>query len=635
MNLSTACSAGRIDLTQMLKDIHTPNDIKNYSYKQLEALAGELREKIVDTVSRNGGHLSSNLGAVEITLAIDHVLDYQTDRIVFDVGHQAYAHKLLTGRYDRFDTLRKGGGISGFPSMKEDRRDAFTSGHASTSISAALGYCRARDLRGGKETVVAVIGDGALTGGMSYEALNDAGDSGTDLIVILNDNEMSISRNVGALSMHLTGIRQSRFYRGFKSSTRSILAKIPLIGMTLFRIIEKLRDMLKGLVIGENMFDTMGFKYIGPVDGHNIKKLVRAIRVAREAGGPVVIHAVTKKGKGYEPAEKEPDKFHGPGPFDVSTGMAMSAPAHTCGDETARILADIADKDKRICAITAAMPTGTGFARFGARHPERFYDVGIAEEHAVTMAGGLAAAGLKPYVAIYSTFLQRAYDQMVNDVCLNSLPVTFMIDRAGLVGADGATHNGMLDLSYLRTIPGMTIAVPRDIRMLRKLTEWSSGFDKPLAIRYPKEAIDLGAGMEYKDQIVCGRWEMLMDGDITIIATGAMVQPALMASMALHARGISAAIIDAIFVKPMDAQMLEKIARKGTLIVTLEENDVMGGLGEGVLMELSRMGCSADVLTLGVPDRFISHASRAQQLAECGLEPEAIADAIERRLKRK
>lgn len=616
----------------MLKEIHTPNDIKKYDYRQLDMLAAELREKIVETVACNGGHLSSNLGVIELTLALDYVIDYPGDRIIFDVGHQAYAQKLLTGRSERFETLRRQGGISGFPSMREDANDAFTSGHASTSISAALGYCRARDLKGGKETVVAVIGDGALTGGMSYEALNDAGQSGTNLIVVINDNEMSISRNVGALSMHLTGIRQSRFYRSFKSSTRSILAKLPVIGMPLFRVIEKLRDMLKALVIGENMFDTMGFKYIGPVDGHNIKKLVKAVRVASEAGGPVVIHAVTKKGKGYAPAEKEPDKYHGPGPFDVSTGMAMTPPAHTCGDEAARILADAAQNDPRICAITAAMPTGTGFVRFGARHPKRFFDVGIAEEHAVTMAGGLAASGLKPYVAIYSTFLQRAYDQIVNDVCMNMLPVTFMIDRAGLVGADGMTHNGVLDLGYLRTVPGMTIAVPRDIRMLRRMVEWSIEFDKPLAIRYPKDAVDMGAGMDREGRIMAGKWEMLMDGDIMIIAAGSMVQPALMASMALHARGISAGIVDAMFVKPMDRGMLRMIAQKNTLIVTLEENGVIAGLGEGVMHELCDMGFKPDVLMLGVPDRFVPHASRAQQLEECMLEPEKIADAIECRV---
>ena len=619
----------------MLKDIKTPNDIKKYDYSKLNELAAELREKIVNTVAQNGGHLSSNLGAVELTIALDYVLDYPKDRIIFDVGHQAYAQKLLTGRSERFDTLRKHGGISGFPSMREDKNDAFTSGHASTSISAALGYCRARDLRGGRETVVAVIGDGALTGGMSYEALNDAGDSGTDLIVVLNDNEMSISRNVGALSMHLTGMRRSHFYRSFKLGTRDIFARIPVIGKPVFRVIEKVRDILKAMVIGENMFDTMGFKYIGPVDGHDIKKLVKAIKIAREAGGPVIIHAVTKKGKGYAPAEKEPDKYHGPGPFDVSTGMAMTAPAHTCGDEAARILADAADKDSCICAVTAAMPTGTGFVRFGARHPKRFYDVGIAEEHAVTMAGGLAAAGLKPYVAIYSTFLQRAYDQILNDVCMNKLPVTFMIDRAGLVGSDGMTHNGVLDLSYLRNIPDMTIAVPRDIRMLRRMVEWSVGYDKPLAIRYPKDAEDMGAGMERDGALVPGKWELLMDGEVMIIAAGSMVQPALMASMALHARGISAGIVDAMFVKPMDRDMLHVIAEKGTLIVTLEENSIAGGMGEGVMHELSCMGYKPDVLLLGVPDSFVAHGSRAQQLKECGLEPEMIADAVERRLRAK
>lgn len=616
----------------MLKDIKTPQDIKKLDIRRLEALAGEMRGVMIETVARNGGHLSSNLGTVELTLAIDYVLDYPKDRVIFDVGHQCYAHKLLTGRYERFGTLRRKGGICGFSSMTEDPGDAFTSGHASTSISAALGLCRARDMRGGDGTVVAVIGDGALTGGMSYEAMNDAGDSGTDMIVVINDNEMSISKNVGALSMHLTKIRQSRAYRTFKVNTRGMLARIPVIGMPLFRFIERLRDMLKTLMIGENMFEAMGFKYLGPVDGHDIKRLIKVLRIAREMGGPVVIHAVTRKGKGYRPAESEPDRFHGPGPFDVTTGMSLTENEPGAGASAARLLADMAAEDERICAISAAMPTGTGMDAFAEIWPKRFFDVGIAEEHAVTMAGGLAAAGMRPYVAIYSVFLQRAYDQIVNDVCLNSLPVTFLLDRAGLVGADGATHNGVMDLSYLRSIPGMTIAAPRDVRCLRRLVKWSAGYGKPLAIRYPKDAGDLGAALDRTVDIKPGVWEKLMDGDIAIIAVGTMVQTALAAGVMLNSHGISAAVVDAMFVKPMDTQMLREIAGTARLIVTLEENVLKGGFGEGVLAEVSAMGERADVLTLGVPDRPIRHASRAEQLAECGLDPEGVAAAIMSRL---
>lgn len=616
----------------MLNDIKTPQDLKKLDIRKLEALAGEVRGVIIETVARNGGHLSSNLGMVELTLALDYVLDYPKDRIIFDVGHQSYAHKLLTGRYKRFGTLRRRGGICGFSSMVEEPGDAFTSGHASTSISAALGLCRARDLHGGDETVVAVIGDGALTGGMSYEAMNDAGDSGTDIIVVINDNEMSISKNVGALAMHLTKIRQSRAYRTFKVNTRGLLSKMPVIGMWLLGLIERLRDMLKTLVIGENMFEAMGFKYLGPVDGHDIKRLIKALKIARKMGGPVVIHAVTRKGKGYRPAENEPDRFHGPGPFDVTTGMSLTENEPGAGAVAAQLLSDMATDDRRICAISAAMTMGTGFDGFAKKWPDRFFDVGIAEEHAVTMAGGLAAAGLRPYVAIYSVFLQRAYDQIINDVCLNSLPVTFLLDRAGLVGADGATHHGVMDLSYLRSIPGMTIAAPRDVRCLRRLVKWSISYGKPLAIRYPKDARDLGAALDHDTDIQPGKWEKLIDGDVAIIAVGTMVQTALAAGVTLNSRDVSAAVVDAMFVKPMDRKMLRNIASSAKLIVTLEENNLNGGFGEGVLAELSNMGLQADVLTLGVPDRPIRHASRGEQLAECGLTPESVALAIVDRL---
>ncbi len=610
----------------MLKDIRTPDDIKKLNYSELNALAKEIREEIIDTVSRNGGHLSSNLGSVELTLAVDYVLNYPNDRVIFDVGHQAYAHKLLTGRYSKFASLRKKNGVCGFPSMDECETDAFTSGHASTSISAALGYCRARDLRGTNETVVAVIGDGALTGGMSYEALNDAGDSGTDIIVVINDNEMSISRNVGALSMHLTRMRQSRVYRGFKTKIRNILLKIPFIGKPVYRTAEKIHDVIKAVFISQNLFEAMGFKYIGTVDGHNVRRLIRAIKLAKEIGGPVIIHALTEKGRGYTPAEKEPDRFHGPAPFDVSTGKFLAKSEKGCGVHIAEALCEIAGKDDRICAITAAMPIGTGFSVFEKKYPRRFFDVGIAEEHAVTMAGGLAAAGLKPYVAIYSTFLQRAYDQISNDVCLNKLPVTFLLDRAGLVGADGATHNGVMDLSYLRSIPNMTIAAPKDIRTLKKLIEWSVNYDAPLAIRYPRECIDLGSGLDDDAPIIPGKWEVLMNGDdIVIFATGTMVQTALMVSMELHGSGISAAVVDAMFVKPMDSALIKEICAGKKLVVTLEENNIMGGFGEGLAGELNG---SYEIINIGVPDRFIKHASRAEQIKECGLDMASIAARI-------
>ena len=618
----------------MLKNIKSPNDIKNFDKHELNALADELRETIIDTVARNGGHLSSNLGIVELSIALNRVLDYPNDRIIYDVGHQIYAHKLLTGRYDRFGSLRRQGGLCGFASIEEDPTDSFTTGHASTSISAALGMCRARDLKGEKRTVVAVIGDGAMTGGMSYEALNDAGDSGTDLIVVLNDNEMSISRNVGALSMHLTVIRRSKAYSLFKSRTRSVLEHVPLIGKPVFRAVEKIRDTLKTLVLGENMFEAMGFKYIGPVDGHNIQKLEKALRLARDAGGCVLIHAVTRKGKGYAPAEKEPDKFHGPGPFNVATGMALHASEPGCGVFAARTLSEMADKDRRICAVTAAMPSGTGFIEFARNHPDRCFDVGIAEEHAVTMAAGLAASGMRPYVAIYSTFLQRAYDQIANDVCLNRLPVTFLLDRAGLVGPDGMTHNGVLDISYLRSLPGMTVVAPRDARYLRRVLEWSAGYGAPLAVRYTKDLIDLGDAFDSCEPVVPGKWELLIEGEVMLVATGAMVQVAMLAGMELHARGVSAGIVDAAFIKPMDIEMLSSLARSARLIVTIEENTVSGGFGEGVAAELAAMGAKTDLLMLGTPDAPVKHATRQEQLAACGLDAVSIAASVLEKLQK-
>lgn len=616
----------------MLKDIQSAEDIKNLDIRQLETLAGEIRAEIIDTVAHRGGHLASNLGVVELTVALEHVFSEKSDMIFFDVGHQTYAHKLLTGRKDRFSSLRTGGGLSGFSSMAENTKDSFTAGHASTSISAALGYARARDLKGESGASVAVIGDGSLTGGMSYEALNDAGQSKTALIVILNDNDMSISRNVGAVSAHLTTIRQTHFYRNLKISTRSLLQHIPVVGGALYGFISKIKAMFKTLVIGDNLFDTMGFAYVGPVDGHNIRKLVKVLKRARHANGPVIIHVVTRKGKGYRPAEEHPEKFHGAAPFNVETGEPSVRSEESNGLMAARQLSEIAEARRDICAITAAMPTGTGLSTFAQKHPDRFFDVGIAEEHAVTMAAGLAAAGMKPYVAIYSTFLQRAYDQISNDVCLNRLPVTFLIDRAGLVGADGATHNGIFDLSYLRSIPNMTVAAPRDVRALSRLMKFSADFEAPLAIRYPRDAVDLGVSFERNDAIVPGRWERLLDGEISIVATGRMVEIALHAAMLLEKHGVSAGVVDAMFVKPLDRDMLKCIASGNKLVVTAEENTLMGGFGEAVLSEMNRMGAQNDVMLLGVPDKYVTHASIGEQLHNCGIDAEGIAQAILRRI---
>ena len=446
-----------------MREIREPSELKKMSVRELQALAGEIREEIIHTVAEQGGHLSSNLGAVELTLAVHYVFDAPEDKLIFDVGHQAYAHKLVTGRLEAFRHLRQHGGASGFPQSDESEYDAFTAGHASTAISAALGLARTRDIMHGENHVVAIVGDGALTGGMCYEALNDAGRTNTRLIVILNDNGMSIAPNVGAMSRYLTHLRQSKRYRAVKRGIRRGLSRIPGVGIPLFHFIERLRDMLKSLLVDGKFFSALGFEYIGPIDGHDLKHMIRVLKRTKDSDQPVLVHVVTQKGHGYRPAENRPDAFHGVAPFFIDSGeVKRGERVPPCGRVAARQLAEMAETDIRICAITAAMPTGTGLNEFAKAHPDRFFDVGIAEEHAVTMAAGMAAGGMKPYVAIYSTFLERSFDQMLVDVCRNSLPVTFLIDRAGLVGADGSTHQGVYDLSYLRLMPNMIVAAPRE-----------------------------------------------------------------------------------------------------------------------------------------------------------------------------
>ena len=617
-----------------LENINDPSDIKKLNIKQLRVLAEELRTEIIKVVSDRGGHLASNLGMVELTLAIHYVFDAPEDKLVFDVGHQCYAHKLLTGRYQGFQQLRGKGGVSGFPQAEESEYDAFTAGHASTAISAALGMARTRDIMGGDYSVVALVGDGALTGGMCYEALNDAGQSGARMIVILNDNAMSISRNVGAMSNYLTGLRQSVTYRAIKRGIRRGLNRIPHVGMPVFRFLEKVRDFLKSLFVDGKFFDALGFSYIGPIDGHDIKHLIRVLRRARDSRDPepVLIHAVTQKGRGYTPAEEHPDEYHGVAPFLVESGEARQSGGIAMGQVAARQLAELAENDIRICAVTAAMAGGTGLDVFGEAHPQRFFDVGIAEEHAVTMAAGMASQGMKPYVGIYSTFLQRAYDQIAMDVCRNGLPVTFLIDRAGLVGGDGATHQGVFDLSYLRSIPNLVIASPRDVRDLKKLVALSPTLDQPMAIRYPKNGEDMGPGIQAQRDFGIGEWELLSSGDVMIFAVGRMVQLAMQATIELMGKGVSAGVADARFIKPLDEKLLTEQARRAKLVVTVEENVLAGGFGEGVLDALSLAGIETPTLCLGVPDRFVSHASTAEQLEACGLTPLKITDSILKRL---
>lgn len=614
----------------MLDHIDSPEQLKALSLPELSQLAGEIRQLLVDAVSRHGGHLASNLGMVELTLALHCVFDCPEDKLVFDVGHQAYVHKILTGRREQLSGgLREQGGISGFPRSDESPYDAYDTGHASTAISAALGMARARVLMGQRHAVVAVVGDGALTGGMCYEALNDAGHSQTPLIVILNDNGMSISRNVGALSAYLTRLRQSTLYRDTKRAVKHGLSRIPVVGRPLHDFIDRVKRAVKHLFVNGQFFEALGFEYQGPIDGHDLKRLIRVLERAKDTDHPVLLHVVTQKGRGYLYAENHPESFHGTAPFYVDTGEPLEHGDLSNGRIMAHELCALAETDCRIVALTAAMPSGTGLTEFQERFPERFFDVGIAEEHAVALAAGMAASGLRPYFAVYSSFLQRAYDQILEDVCLQGLPVTLMVDRAGLVGPDGATHQGVFDLSYLRQMPGLAVASPRDTTDLKRLIQLSHELSQPMAIRYAKSGDDLGAGMANHAPLKLGEWETLLDGsDVIILAVGRMVKLALRASIELAGKRVSCGVVDARFVKPMDEALLRRTAQSAPLLVTLEDNVVAGGFGAGVMETLSEWGIDCDLMALGVPDRFVEHASVGQQLEACGLTPLKIAQTI-------
>ncbi|NLG26172.1 MAG: 1-deoxy-D-xylulose-5-phosphate synthase, partial [Clostridiales bacterium] len=595
----------------------------------------ELREEIVSVVLRQGGHLASSLGCVELTLALLRAFTPPNDKIVFDVGHQAYAYKLLTGRRQGFQQLRQAGGVSGFSRMSESEYDAFTVGHASTAISAAVGMARARRLMGGDSQVVAVVGDGAMTGGMCYEALNDAGQAGLKLIVVLNDNEMSIAPNVGALARHLGRVRQTYAYKSTKRAVKFGLSRLPAVGKPMVRGIQAIKGAVRRLLLPEPFFGPLGFDYQGPIDGHDIRALTRALQAARDAEGPVLLHVVTQKGRGYRDAERRPDRFHGVTPALIEPGESAALSARN-GAVAAGELIALAERDIRVAVVTAAMPDGTGMAAFGEKYPGRLFDVGIAEEHMVTMAAGMAAAGMRPYVAVYSTFLQRAYDQVAHDVCLPELPVTFLIDRAGLVGADGATHQGVYDIGFLSQLPGIVVAAPRDVRDLKRLIALSARLPGPMAIRYPKDGEDLGCAPGGREPLEVGQWEQLAGGgDVMILAVGSMVRAALRAAMELSPYGVSCGVIDARFIKPLDEGKLVEAAAGHMLLVTIEEGAIAGGFGAAVLTFLAGRAIEADVLTLGVPDRFIEHGAIEDQQRECGLTPPEISRAILRRLKGK
>lgn len=620
----------------MLEQIHTPADLKKLNHRQLKQLAQEIREFLVESVSKTGGHLAPSLGVVELTIALHYVLDCPEDDLIFDVGHQAYVHKILTGRKERFSTLRQKDGLSGFPRPEESEYDAFSVGHASTAISVALGMARTHQIMHSSSTVVAVVGDGAMTGGMCYEALNDAGQSDTPLIVILNDNDMSISHNVGALSAYLTHMRHSRWYHDMKRGVRDGLMKLPFLGEPTFRVMEKLRDGLRALLTDGAFFDSLGFEYWGPIDGHNIPHLIRELERAKRARRPILMHVVTKKGMGYAPAEQDPAKFHGCGAFDPQTGALKGDAQLSAGELVARQLKDMADLNIRIAAITAAMKRGTGLTEFASAHPDRFFDVGIAEEHAVTMAAGMASRGMHPYVAIYSTFLQRAFDQLMMDVCIDAYPVTLLVDRSGLNGADGVTHQGVFDISYLRALPHMIVASPRDVRELKRMVALSEHVESPMAIRYSRDPGDLGHCLTDQEPLQVGKWEKMLEGtDAMILAVGRMVQVALQAAAEMAPSGLSCGVIDARFIKPMDREMLREAAsREGRLLVTLEDNVLAGGFGSGVDEQLSAWALRPDVLHIAVPDAFIPHASIAEQLEMLHMDAAGVAEQIRARLKR-
>jgi 1-deoxy-D-xylulose-5-phosphate synthase len=619
-------------MTDLLASINSPDDLKGLSTADLENVAREVRDVILRVCAANGGHLAPSLGVVELTIALHRVFDSPRDKILWDVGHQAYAHKLLTGRRDRFSTLRKLGGVSGFPKRSESPHDAFDVGHSSTSISAALGFAAARDLKGEHNKVIAVIGDGSMTGGLAYEGLNNAGHLNKDLIVILNDNEMSIAENVGAVSSFLSRTMTSEFVHRIKKEVEGFLRGLDSgVGRSALHVARKAEESLKGLFTPGMLFQAFGFEYIGPIDGHNLERLLSTLERVKKFDNAVLIHVLTKKGKGYQPAEENPSLFHGVGPFDLESGAVRSskgAPSSYTAifGETIR---KIAAEDERVVAITAAMPDGTGLARFAAEFPDRFFDVGICEQHGVTFAAGLAAEGFRPVFAVYSTFLQRAYDQ-VFDVCLQNLPVIFAIDRAGVVGNDGPTHHGMFDLSYLRVFPNLTIMAPADENELRHMLATAVKLDGPVALRYPRGN---GYGVPLDNALSLlpiGRGEVLRHGDDgALLAVGAMVRPALAAAESLAEEGIQLSVVNARFVKPLDRDLILDLARRTGIIITVEENALDGGFGSAVLELLEEEGVTGvTVKRIGYPDRYVEQGEQSELRAMYGLDAEGITRSV-------
>ena len=594
----------------LLERIEKENDIKELNMEELDQLAGEIREFLIQKISLTGGHLASNLGVVELTIAMHRVFTLPKDKMIWDVGHQSYTHKILTGRRAGFDALRKYGGMSGFPKRKESPCDAFDTGHSSTSISAGLGYVEARDLKGEDYSVISVIGDGAMTGGMAYEALNNAAHLKTNFIIVLNDNYMSISENVGGMSNYLAQLRTADFYTGLKKGVTNALHKIPTVGDHMIEQIRRTKSSIKQLVVPGMLFEDMGITYLGPIPGHDISMLCRAFREAKKVEGPVLLHVLTQKGKGYAPAEKDPSRFHGTGPFDISTGEPLQkASKDTYTDIFSKVICDIGKHDPNVAVITAAMADGTGLSAFARYFPKRFFDVGIAEGHGVTFAAGLAAGGMHPVFAVYSSFLQRGYDQLIHDVGLQNLPVVLAVDRAGLVGSDGETHQGIFDLSYLGGIPNMTVISPKNRWELADMLRFAVQFDGPVAIRYPRGTAYDGYE-KYRAPICYGKSEVIYEEEgIALISVGHMFEEAEKTRRAIKKIGYNCSLINARFVKPLDGEMIDELSKTHRLIVTIEENILCGGFGERVSDYVLKNHIPVQVLSLALPDDYIEHGS--------------------------
>ena len=613
----------------ILDRIQKENDIKNLTEEELDELRYEIRQFLLESISVTGGHLASNLGVVELTMALHLCFDLPTDKIIWDVGHQSYTHKILTGRKEGFQTLRKYGGMSGFPKANESDSDCFNTGHSSTSISAGLGLAAAREITGEDYHVVSVIGDGSLTGGMAYEALNNASQIEKNFIIVLNDNNMSISENVGGMSKYLANFRTTDAYRDLKLDVMNSLHKIPVCGDKLINSIRNAKSSIKQLLIPGMLFEEMGILTLGPVDGNNIKELVKTFNEAKRVNGPVLVHVLTKKGAGYLPAEKNPARFHGAEPFDIETGKPLKKKEKaTYTDVITSVMSQLGAMNDRIVAITAAMADGTGLAKFAQDYPKRFYDVGIAEQHAVTFAAGLAKAGLKPVFAVYSSFLQRAYDQVLHDVCIQNLPVAFAIDRAGLVGSDGETHQGIFDISYLSSIPNMTVMAPKNKYELVDMMQFAVNFETPIAVRYPRGTAYDGL-KEHRAPIQLGKSEMLSRGEeIALFALGSMVETAEKVAEKLSADGINATVINARFAVPFDKDMVTSLEKKHKLLVTLEENVTSGGFGEHVSSFVSEQDLDMKVQIIAIPDVYVEHGNVDRLKEDIGIDSESVYKKI-------